>query len=90
LITPTIPSLQWNDGAVVAQKNQIGALTLVMIRFHTWTGAVRLRPIIYPLWNPPGIGAQGSSKLDCVTVWTFPKNSKEIVAFIAAVTVSGV
>ena len=47
------------------------AVTLVTTRFHTRTGAEVLRPIpANPLWNPPGRGAQGSSKLDCVTVWT--------------------
>lgn len=53
------------------RKNDSRALTLVISRFHTWRGAELLGPNPkYPLWNPPGRGAQGSSKLDCVTEWT--------------------
>jgi len=44
LITPTIPTLQWNTGFDTAQKYQMGAETLVMIRFHTWRGAELLGP----------------------------------------------
>lgn len=47
------------------KKGDSRALTLVTIRFHPWRGAELLGPNPrYPLWNPPGRGAQGSSKLD--------------------------
>jgi hypothetical protein len=61
LITPTIPTLQWNDGFVTAQKYQMGALTLVTSRFHTMRGCELLGPNPKnPLWNPPSRGKQGS------------------------------
>lgn len=75
LITPTIPALQWDTGRTAAQKNQIGALTLVITRAHDGMGAVALVPIpAIPLSNPPRRGVQGASKLDCVTVWNSPAN----------------
>lgn len=63
---------------------------MVITRFHDETGPELFIPIPKnPLWNPPGRGEQGSSKDDCVTEWTNPKNSKVIESFPAIETVGG-
>ena len=78
---PTIPTLQWDFSDValtyfLEKKKRTmfdsQRLVLVMTGFHTRTGTEMLRPnpAKKPLWNPPGRGEQGPSKLDCVTVWT--------------------
>jgi hypothetical protein len=71
----TIPALQWFAGVVCAQKNQRGAVELVMVIFH-WGGAAPLRPAGGMAWKPestPRVGvvclSQGLAKVDWVTLW---------------------
>jgi hypothetical protein len=64
LMAPTIPAPQWDDGVVISQKYQIGALILVTCRFQVFTSALGSpRVPTAPLLNPPGRGRQGLSKV---------------------------
>ena len=65
LITPAIPDSQW---PIVAQKNQIGFVSLI-VRVKTLSFDPEPVVVIGPLQNPVPLakGAHGASKEDWVT-----------------------
>jgi len=92
LIAPTMPDEQWVAGKSCLQKNQMGLLASVIVKFHSGGG---LTPAFgmetHPESNPPGIGSQGSVKVDWVILWFpgAPVNWKVIVVPLVAFMVDG-
>jgi hypothetical protein len=96
LIAKTIPAAQWFAGAVWPQKNQRGAVALVIVIFHCGGGAP-FNPAAGIAWKPestPKFGvvwrSQGFAKVDWTTEWFLAKKEKVTVSPSFTVMLFGV
>jgi len=93
-MAPTIPAWQCGAGKSCLQKNQIGILSLVIVKFQvgiefalTLGSGIKTQPESKPV----GMGSQGSVNKDWVMLWFpgAPVNSNVIVVPLVALMLLG-